>query len=288
MSFREDYLRFKQPSVKRENFIFESIKKYLNKQNIVSSMKPITILKNGLQVTYYVMPDYLSIDNIRLPMSAITAQKVADYFGLSLPSAEISREIYENSDVKFIANPLSNSGANINGQKYTGKQVVDKGVGYADFAVSYNEKINKQISEKRVKKDQIISGFAKDITSAIPGYEKKLGLYGFFDAKGKPIQGGNGKTPHDISTHTEYGAFVRLISPDAEITYANGKKEKKPISSLYQISSYKDPSKNTEIVNEERLQDINMDNIDFFLKVFKISSLQRRFNLMKRMSKIIY
>lgn len=254
MGFREDYAKFDQPSKERENFVYQAVTS-LPKEQITGSMKPITVTKpDGTKVTYKVMPDYLKIDGMRVPMSGVTAQRVADYFGLSLPTAAIAKEIYQNADVKVTANPLSGSGANVDGKQYSGTQVVNKGVGYAPFAVHYNEKINQQLADKGADSGQIVSGFAKDIVApAAPG---KLGLYGLFDAKGNPIQGGNGQTPHETSTHTEYGSFVRLVSPDVQVTYPDGKRETKPINEVYQIARYTPAPQKTDAVNNESRQEV--------------------------------
>jgi hypothetical protein len=238
MSFREDYLKFGQPSPAREEFVYKAITG-LSRDSIVKSMKPITVKRpDGTKIIYKVMPDYLMVEGIRIPMAGNTAQKVADYFDLVLPNATIAKEIYQNSDVKVTANPLSYSGANIDNKQYSGSDVVNKGVGYAPFALHYNDKVNEQLADKGVKpgSGQIVSGFAKDIVSpAAPG---KLGLYGLYDASGKPIQGGSGQTPHNTSTHTEYGSFVRLIYPDAVVIYPDGHQENKPIESVYDIARY--------------------------------------------------
>lgn len=242
MGFKEDYARFGQPSAAREAFVLKTIKS-LPKEAIVRSMKPITITRpDGAKITYKVMPDYIMIDGMRVPMSGGTAQQVADHFRLSLPTAAIAKEIYQNADVKVKAEPLSGSGTNVGGQNYSGKDVVEKGVGYAPFAVNYNAHINKQLNDKGVKGDEIVSGFAKDII-APPKSSNHLGLYGLFDANGKPIQGGTGSTPHDTSIHSEYGSFVRLVSPDATITYPDGRQESKPLADIYQINRYSPDNK---------------------------------------------
>jgi hypothetical protein len=283
MSFKEEYAKFKQPSPEREQFVLKFIKS-LPKEQIVRSMKPITITRpDGVKITYKVMPDYVMIEGMRVPMSGATAQKVADHFGLSLPTAAIAKEIYQNADVKVEAKPLSGSGVEVEGKQYSGRGVTTKGVGYAPFAVNYNDKINNQLKEKGVKGDEIVSGFAKDIIAPVkPG---QLGLYGLFDSKGKPIQGGTGSTPHDTSIHTEYGSFVRLVSPDAVITYPDGRTEKKPLKDVYQISRYNEPltpsapvaskpSSNEKIVNYQpskqqtgRMQLLN--RIDAILSQYK-------------------
>lgn len=317
MGFKEEYAKFTQPSPAREDFVYKSVTSKLTKDQILNSMKSITVDgPNGTKITYKVMPDYLSIEGMRVPMSGATAQRVANYFGLSLPSSKMTQEIYQNADVKVTAKPLSGSGAEVEGKKYTGKDVVDTGVGYAPFALTYNEKINQQLSERGAKEGQIVSGFAKDITSAIPGKEDSLGLHGFYDAQGKPIQGGTGQTPHDTKFHTEYGAFARLVSPEIEITYPDGRKETKPANAVYQISSYTAPKASKEAVEPETpAKPTNtmvastapkpstttkpsvapkasqpasnpFGEIDTFLEQFKMAVHQRRQNIIKRALKM--
>lgn len=310
MAFKEEYLKFKQPSQAREDFVYKSVTSLVSKDQILKSMKPITVDgPNGTKITYKVMPDYVSIEGMRVPMSGSTAQRVANYFGLSLPSAKMTQEIYQNADVQVAAKPLSGSGTEVDGKKYSGNDVVSTGVGYAPFAVNYNEKINEELSEKGAKEGQIVSGFAKDITSAIPGKEKNLGLHGFYDSHGKPIQGGVGQTPHDTSIHTEYGAFARLVSPEVEITYPDGRKETKPVNSAYQASSYTAPKSSpvdkpsegaveksikpssTMVATKTQKQpssktistpENQFSKIDDFLEQFKMAVDERRRNIVKR------
>lgn len=246
-SFREQFLEFKQPSPQREDFVYQAVTSKISKDQLLAAMKPITTKKpDGTKITYKVMPDYVSIDGMRVPMSGNTAQRVANYFGLNLPPPQMTQEIYQNADVKVPAKPLSGTGTVVDGKEYSGNEVVRKGVGYADFAANYNDVINQQLSEKGVQEGQIVSGFAKDVTAPVPGKEHKLGLHGFYDAKGKPIQGGSGETPHDTTIHGEYGAFTRLVSSEVEIEHPDGTKETVPLEQAYQTSSYKTPEKKTE------------------------------------------
>jgi hypothetical protein len=190
------------------------------------------------------MPDYIAVDGMRVPMSGNTAQQVANHFGLSLPSAQMAQDIHNHADVKIVAQPLSGTGTTIGDTHYSPDDVVrNKGVGYAPFAVSYNDKINQQLADKGVSPGggQIVSGFAKDIVA--PPKDGRLGLYGLYDAKGKPIQGGSGETPHDTAVHTEYGSFVRLVSPEVTITHPNGETEVKPVGQVYTAGKYTVPAK---------------------------------------------
>jgi len=235
MGFKEDYSRFGQPSPQREQFVLNTLTS-LPREQVVGTMKPVTVSKpDGSKITYEVMPDYITVDGMRVPMSGVTAQKVADHFGLNLPTPKMVDEIYQNADVKVSAQPLSGSGTNVGGKQYSGSDVVNTGVGYAPFAVNYSDKVNQQLAEKGYDGNGIVAGFAKDITPPIGG---SLGLYGFYDSKGKPIQGGNGKTPHETATHTEYGTYVRLVSPEVTITRPDGSTERKPLGSVYQYARY--------------------------------------------------
>lgn len=242
MGFKEEYAKFTKPSPEREAFVLKTLLS-LPKEQIVKNMKSISVKKpDGTTITYKVMPDYITVDGMRVPMSGNTAQQVADHFGLSLPSAQMAQDIYDNADVKVAAQPLSGTGTTIDGHHYTPQDVVsNQGVGYAPFAISYNERVNQQLADKGATPggNQIVSGFAKDIIA--PPAPGKLGLYGLYTDKGKPIQGGNGETPHDTAVHTEYGSFVRLVSPEVTITYPDGRTETKPVSQVYVAGRYATP-----------------------------------------------
>lgn len=243
MGFKEEYTKFSKPSPEREAFVLKTLLS-LPKEQIVRSMKTITVKRpDGSTISYKVMPDYITVDGMRVPMSGNTAQAVANHFGLSLPTAQMAQDIHNNADVKVAANPLSGTGTTIDGRHYSPQDVVaNQGVGYAPFAISYNQRINQQLADKGVEPggNQIVSGFAKDIVA--PPKQGRLGLYGLYDNKGKPIQGGNGETPHDTAVHTEYGTYVRLVSPEATITHPDGRTETKPIDQVYAANKYNAPS----------------------------------------------
>jgi len=243
MGFREEYAKFTKPSPEREAFVLRTLLS-LPREQIVKSMRTITVKQpDGSKISYKVMPDYISVDGMRVPMSGNTAQAVANHFGLSLPTARMAQDIYNNADVKVTAQPLSGTGTTIDGRHYSAKDVVsNQGVGYAPFAISYNQRIDQQLSEKGAEPggNQIVSGFAKDIVA--PPKPGKLGLYGLYDSKGKPIQGGSGETPHDTAVHTEYGTYARLVSPEVTITYPDGRTETKPIDQVYAVNKYRAPA----------------------------------------------
>lgn len=246
MSFKDEYAKFTKPSAEREAFVLKTLLS-LPREQIVGSMKTISVKRpDGSTVTYKVMPDYITVDGMRVPMSGNTAQQVADHFGLSLPSAQMAQDIYDNADVKVAAQPLSGTGTTIDGRHYTPQDVVsNQGVGYAPFAVSYNDRVNQQLADKGVTPggNQVVSGFAKDIV--MPPKPGRLGLYGLYTDKGKAIQGGSGETPHDTSVHTEYGTYARLVSPEVTVTYPDGRTETKPVGQVYVAGRYATPKGGT-------------------------------------------
>lgn len=283
MSFKDEYSKFTNPSPQREAFVLKTLLS-LPRDQVVGNMRPVTVKKpDGTTITYKVMTDYITVDGMRVPMSGKTAQAVADHFGLSLPSAQMAQDIYDNADVKITAQPLSGSGVTVDGRHYSGQEVVNTGVGYAPFALAYNDKINEQLADKGAQAggSQIVAGFAKDIIA--PPAPGRLGLYGLYDSKGKPIQGGSGETPHDTSVHTEYGSFVRLVSPEVTITHPDGTTETKPVGQVYVAGRYSAP-KNQEsqptAPDSKGLQQINQFLDQTMTQVANRKSLYER--IMKR------
>ena len=63
-----------------------------------------------IQAEYYVSPDYLSIgsdaDFARIPLTPMTAQKIADTFQCFLPTRKIVNDIYQQAAVKLEPMPL--------------------------------------------------------------------------------------------------------------------------------------------------------------------------------------
>ena len=211
-NFKDQFLSSKiGPS--REQLIFNEV----TKRGINKTLVPITVPgPNNTKITYKVMPDYITIDGIRVPMSGQTAQKVADYFNMVLPTPKMSKQIYDAADTKILAAPLS-SGGKINGKYYSGEEVVSHKIGDSDSSVAYNQMIDDKIKETK-STPTLIAGHMKDIVQ--PENPDKLGLYGWYN-NGKAIQNSH-QTPHDTIAHTEYGAGTRLIDSGVEITMPDG------------------------------------------------------------------
>ena len=223
-SFKEAFMKL-PPGPEREQLVYDEV----IKRNLKANLVPITIDgPNGTKITYKVMPDYITIDGLRVPMSGRTAQKIADHFGMILPTDKMSDQIYDAADVKLRPPPLSVSGyTDSSGRHYSAKEVVEHKIGDPEAAVVYSDKIQKEIDEKGGK-GGLVAGHMKDVI--MPYNPDKLGLYGWRGEDGNLIQ--TPLTGHDTSVHTEYGAGTRLADKEVEITTADGKKIKTTMDKL--------------------------------------------------------
>jgi peptidoglycan hydrolase-like protein with peptidoglycan-binding domain len=193
----------------RERAILEEIEKG-NVPDFLRNLKPVTTTFRGPDgkthtATYYVMPDYISIgsneDNIRIPMSAITAQKIADKFGMTLPTAKMVDDIYASAQTKLVASPRDD-------WKY--------GDGRMQSTASYlahDRTIDEQLGGRQP--EGIVAGHKKDviISNGLEQNPGKLAFYGWYDANGRPIQGAPGRASfaHEPS-YADYSHGVRLVS----------------------------------------------------------------------------
>lgn len=217
-TFREQFTATK-PGPARENLVYQAAIAMGPPKTV-----PVTVDgPGGTKITYKVMPNFLNIDGIYVPMTALTAQRIADHFNMQLPTAKMSQQIYDtakNSGNAIAAKPLSGTGVTIGDKYYSGQDVVNKGVNATEFSIAYSDRVNKNITQDPNK---LVDGFMKSIVQPVPGKEHKMGLHGLYDENGKPIQGGSGETPHDTTAHSEYAAGTRLVSNEVTITTPDGK-----------------------------------------------------------------
>jgi hypothetical protein len=215
-SFKEAFLKLK-PGPEREQLVYDEV----IKRKPLGMMVPITVPgPYGTEITYKVMSDFLTIDGMRVPMSGKTAQRIANHFGLSLPTSKITEQIWDSAGregQQVAAKPLSGRGATIGGRRYSGKQIVERFISDSRAASAYNELMNKQISSKD---KPLVAGHGKTIV--MTDRPNQLGLYGGRDSRGNIIQNSE-HTGHDIDIHTEYMTFGRFIAGDAEVKLPNGK-----------------------------------------------------------------
>lgn len=144
---------------------------------------------------YEVMPDYLAIgsdtDFVRVPMTPMTAQRIADAFGCALPTRKIADDVYSNAAVKLEPIPLTEARES------------------PETFFQHNTLIEKHRSGKEL--GQLIAGIKKDVvvTNRLDEKPNRVAIYGWHKSDGKPIQ------PLTIvhrDTYVDYSHGIRLVS----------------------------------------------------------------------------
>ncbi|WP_141732580.1 hypothetical protein [Oligoflexus tunisiensis] len=148
-------------------------------------------------VTLWVMKDYLAVGDddefVRVPMSPVTAQQVADAFGFSLPTARLVDEIYRAARLRLPPNPFKPSDAMVT----------------VDEFVRHDRVIRQQLDQDQP--DELIAGHKKDVvlSNQLNDRPKKVAIYGWHRANGSPIQPLS--TVHG-NWYADYSHGIRLIS----------------------------------------------------------------------------
>ena len=162
----------------------------------LKNMTQISYTERGHRVTLWVAKDYLSIgsdsDYVRIPMRPATAEAVARYYGMGLPTAKIVDKIYQRSTVKLAPSYLS-----------PGPSMSSNG-----YYKTHNDLINRALKNRW----GLISGHKKDIviTNKLMNKKpKRVAIYGWHRPNGKPVQPLS--VVHD-SQYVDYSHGVRLIS----------------------------------------------------------------------------
>jgi hypothetical protein len=192
---------------------------------------PVTVKQGENELTYQIMPDYLMIENIRVPLMATTAEKIANYFFMILPNSRINQQVYNAAKQQgsaLEAKPLSGKTTEIDGKVFTPQNVVND-VSRSDLAIAYSDQINNDPNYKK-NKNGLVAGHMKTIVTPDPGSPpNRLWLHGLYGKSQKPIQGGSGLTPHDLQ-QTEYATSAYFLEPTVQIKRPDGTIETRTIT----------------------------------------------------------
>ena len=181
----------------REALILEEIQKG-NVPDFARQMKEIQVSSKGHQGTLQVMPDYLAIgsndDFVRIPMDPVTAQRIADQTGTSLPTTKIVDDVYQQADLKLKPQPLP-----------PGAQMMS-----SDYYQRHNTMVEQQMASLGADHGQLTAGHQKDlvISNRLTQHPDRVAIYGWHQPNGKPIQPLS--TIHE-NTYADYSHGVRLV-----------------------------------------------------------------------------
>jgi len=145
---------------------------------------------------YYVMPDYLAVgsdeDFVRIPLTPLPAQKIADQLGCVLTTRKMADDIYRAAEVKLEPRPMTER--------------------REDVATFYEH--HKIIEAQRVASGKaagaLVAGIKKDVVVSNRLKERpgRVAIYGWHKLDGTPIQ------PLTIvhgSEYVDYSHGVRLM-----------------------------------------------------------------------------
>ena len=221
-SFKEAFLKT-PPGKAREELIYNE----LTKRGPPKQLVPVTVDgPGGTKITYRVMPDYVMIDGIRVTMAPATAQRVADFLKMKLPTDKMSKQIYQAADTKVRAVPLSSGGyIGADGKHYSAKDVVENRIGKSDAALEYSRMTDVEIAKLQQQRGQVptlISGHGKEIIQPL-GNPKDVSFGGWQGQDGKEAQPYETAHPEGAGIHSEYAMYSRLMDENATITTPDGR-----------------------------------------------------------------
>lgn len=149
------------------------------------------------EVTLFVLPDYLAVgtnsDYLRMPMTPLTAQLIADQYGLLLPTVKIVDAIYRAASVKLDPRPFK-----------PGPQMVSVGE-----LVRHNGVV--QAGLKSQVPQGLVAGHKKDIviTNLLLKKPNRVAIYGWHLRSGTAIQP---LTTVHGSWYADYSHGARLMA----------------------------------------------------------------------------
>ena len=165
--------------------------------SFLSSFVAVSLQWQGHSATVHVSPDYVSIgtddDYVRMPMSAPTAQAVADLYNCTLPRPKLVDAIWQNAHIKLAPRPLPPTSQMTSNEWYRRS----------------NEAINEQLANQPL--GRLIAGHKKDVvlTERLLTNRNKVAIYGWHRTNGNPIQ--SLTTVHG-KDYADYSHGVRLIA----------------------------------------------------------------------------
>lgn len=187
------------PDQNRENAILAEYTKG-NVPTFLRHPVEITVSSGTNRITYQVLPDYLCVgtdeDFIRTPMNPLTARKIADLYGATLPTTRMVNQIWKAATIKVEPKP--------NGPPYNSYQ-------QSIAAILENETAIKEQTEHMLL-GKLLAGHKKDvvITSRLVNNSWPVAIYGWHYLNGKVIQDLN--TTHHDKSYKDYSHGIRLVS----------------------------------------------------------------------------
>jgi len=197
--------------VKRDQHVAREILRG-NMPGFLHKLVPVNITgktANGTnaQITICVTPDYLALgsnrDYVRVPLGLSAAARIADQFGMILPTPRMVDRIYRASTLRLSPQPMA-----------PGPQMTSTA-----YFVRHNATVEAQRRNAGAAPGTLISGHKKDVvlTSRLTSNRGRVAIYGWHRRNGTPIQPLS--TVHGAG-YADYSHGIRLVSRTA---FLNGR-----------------------------------------------------------------
>jgi len=224
MSFEQDFA--KTPAgPQRERLVYQAVVS----QGKPTDLWPVTVNgPQGTKITFYITRDFLKVGNQYLPMTATTAQMIANKFGMYLPTNTIADHVWAAAKAAgstVNVDPLSGTGyQGADGKWYSGADVANKRIGTTDAAVEFSKRVNQQVSQNPNSQKGLVDIGSGGKWLTVPPASGSLGLHGIRQPGGM-LQSGYGTKHPNYEDHVEYGTYVRLVDNKVTVQHADGRKE---------------------------------------------------------------
>jgi hypothetical protein len=147
---------------------------------------------------YEVMPDYLAVgsdaDFVRVPMSPLTAQRIADVFGCALPTRKIADDVDKQATMKLAPIPLTEA-----------REAVETFVKHNNLIEQQRSEVSPPVSHRG-----LIAGIKKDVvvTNRLGEKPNRVAIYGWHKLDGNRIQP---LTIVHVNWYVDYSHGIRLM-----------------------------------------------------------------------------
>ena len=225
------------PVIERENILVQQILNG-NLPNFLRSFKTVRVRitdAHGLRhhAEFRVMPDYLAVgsdhDFVRVPLTPMSARRIGDAFGCTLPTRKMVDTIYAQATIKLEPHPMTEEREAIptfvehnriieqqrtewqaRQTETTSSTTAEAEIGTEPFAKSGTLSPSESISKSTADLTLLIAGIKKDVvqTPLLLTRPDRVAIYGWHKLDGKPIQP---LTTIHRNTYVDYSHGIRLI-----------------------------------------------------------------------------
>ncbi len=194
-AFLEEFAEASIP--KREDAVLDALSRG-HFPDFLRTMKPVTVSEQGHTLVFWVMPDYVSVgsneDHVLIPLSFVSARKLAKSWGFVLPTSKMVDAIFHQAERVIWPKSYKPSAAMASVAWLTAHNewIEDQRFGEMDFT-------------------RLVAGHKKDIvlSSRLETCDKKIAIYGWQNIR-------NGENIQPLSTwhgdhYVDYSHGLRMV-----------------------------------------------------------------------------